>query len=224
MLVPSYFIRNMALAYQLLTAGPTYHTLHFLSTHSPTPSHSTLSLSSLQSPQAGGGAPPASLAGTGLDGGRRGRCGGRPPDLVDGGDAAALLPRRAGSPSLLPAPSLAGHGAGRRRGSWCSGGAGRPCSLLLPQFGAADGPAPSSSLDSGRRRPEPLSGSLSPAGGLGGRRARRPRRSRRAVSSARLRCPAPPSSLLPPPPAAPDLELARSTLCSPIRQQIRIQT
>ena len=89
MLVPRYFIRNMAPAYQLLTAGPTYHTLHFLSTHSPTPSHSTLSLSSLQSPQAGGGAPPASLAGTGLDGGR---CGGRPPDLVDGGGAAALLP------------------------------------------------------------------------------------------------------------------------------------
>ena len=120
MLVPSYFIRNMAPAYQLLTAGPTYHTLHFLSTHSPHPSHSTLSLSSLHSPQAGGGAPPASLAGTGLDGGRRGRCGGRPPDLVDGGGAAALLPRRAGSPSLLPAPSLGGHGgrgAGRRRGT-----------------------------------------------------------------------------------------------------------
>ena len=37
MLVPRYFIRNMAPAYQLLTAGPTYHTLHFLSTHSPHP-------------------------------------------------------------------------------------------------------------------------------------------------------------------------------------------
>ena len=170
MLVPRYFIRNMAPAYQLLTAGPTYHTLHFLSTQLPQPRRTPLSLSSLHSPQAAGGAPPASLAGTGLDGGRRGRCGGRPPDLVDGGGAAALLPRHAGSPSLLPAPSLGGHGgrgAGRRRGSWCSGGAGRPCSLLLPQFGAADGPAPSS-LDSGRRRPEPLSGSLSPAGGLSG--------------------------------------------------------
>ena len=49
MLVPRYFIRNMAPAYQLLTAGPTYQTLHFLSTHSPTPSHSTLSLSLLPS-------------------------------------------------------------------------------------------------------------------------------------------------------------------------------
>ena len=143
MLVPRYFIRNMAPAYQLLTAGPTYHTLHFLSTHSPNPvALHSLSLSSLHSPQAGGGAPPASLVGTGLDGGR---CGGRPPDLVDGGDAAALLPRRAGSPSLLPAPSLGGHGgrsAGRRRGSWCSGGAGLPCSLLLPRFGAAAAGAP----------------------------------------------------------------------------------
>ena len=172
MLVPRYFIRNMAPAYQLLTAGPTYHTLYLFIHPLPNPvALHSLSLSSLHSPQAGGGAPPASLTGTGLDGGRRGRCGGRPPDLVDGGGAAALLPRRAGSPSLLPAPSLGGHGgrgAGRRRGSWCSGGAGRPCSLLLPRFGAADGPAPSSSLDSGRRRPEPLSGSLSPAGDLSG--------------------------------------------------------
>ena len=37
MLVPRYFIRNMAPTYQLITAGPTYHTLHFLSTYSPNP-------------------------------------------------------------------------------------------------------------------------------------------------------------------------------------------
>src|SRR6185437_10418205 len=55
---------------------------------------------------------------------------------------------------------MAAAARGRRHSSWCSGGAGRPCSLL-PRFGAAAGPAPSSFLDSGRRRPEPLSGSVS---------------------------------------------------------------
>ena len=49
MLVPRYFIRNMAPAYQLLIAGPTYHTLHFLSTQLPQPRRTPLSLSLLPS-------------------------------------------------------------------------------------------------------------------------------------------------------------------------------